>query len=109
MQNRHGTSPGMPPRSDGRRVTSGPSDDDLAARITVRQLMRIYQIIGLAESGHDMRAALRDVQMFILAVAHESGTASFGADITAAEAWADVARWDLVDVRGHRVRPGVVA
>ena len=75
----------------------------------MRQLMRIYQIIGLAEGGHDMRAALRDVQMFILAVAHESGTASFGADITAAEAWADVARWDLVDVRGHQVRPGEVA
>jgi hypothetical protein len=96
----------MPHRLDGRRPTSGRPDDELAARITVHQLMRIYQIIGMAEGGHDMSAALRDVQMFILAVAHESGTGSFGADITAAEAWDDVARWDLVDVRGHQVRPG---
>lgn len=108
MENLHGSTAGTPHRFDGRRLTSGRPDDELAARITVQQLMRIYQIIGLAEGGHDMRAALRDVQMFILAVAHESGTGSFGADITAAEAWDDVARWDLVDVRGHqvdRIRP----
>jgi len=116
VENRHGTSAGMPHRVAGmphrvagRPLTHGRPDQDLAARITVRQLMRIYQIIGLAEGGHDMSAALRDVQMFILAVAHESGSAPFGADITAAEAWDDVARWDLVDIRGHQLRPGEVA
>jgi hypothetical protein len=110
VKNFDGPSAGMPHRPDGRALTSRHPDDDLAARISVRQLMRINQIIGLAEAGHDMTAALRDVQMFILAVAHESGTVSFGADITAAEAWEDVARWDLVDVRGHRLRrPGEVA
>jgi len=109
VENLHGTSAGMPHRVDGRPLTHGRPDDDLAARITVRQLMRIYQLIGLAERGHDVRAALRDVQMFILAVAHESGTAPFGADITAAEAWDDVARWDIVDIRGHQVGPGEVA
>lgn len=109
MENLHGSTADMPHRLDGRRLTSAHPDDELAARITVRQLMRIYQIIGLAEGGHDMRAALRDVQMFILAVAHESGSGTFGADITAAEAWDDVARWDLVNIRGHQLRPGEVA
>jgi len=106
VENSHAGTNGGPHRSDGRRLITRRPDDGLAARITVHQLMRIYQIIGLAEAGHDMSAALRDVQMFILAVAHESGAGSFGADITAAEAWEDVARWDLVDVRGHQVRPG---
>jgi hypothetical protein len=95
MENSQATSPGAQYRVDERRLSYGHPDDELAARISVRQLMRIYQIVGLAERGHDVRAALRDVQMFILAVAHESGTAPFGADITAAEAWADVARWEL--------------
>jgi hypothetical protein len=109
VENLHAPSAGMPHRPDGRALAARRPNDDLAARISVRQLMRIYQIIGLAEGGHDMTAALRDVQMFILAVAHESGAGSFGADITAAEAWEDVARWDLVDVRRRRPRPGEVA
>jgi len=106
VENLHGMSTGAPHRFDGRRRSAARPDDELAARISVHQLMRIYQIIGLAEAGHDMRAPLRDVQMFILAVAHESGTGPFGADITAAEAWDDVARWGLADVRGHQAGHG---
>ncbi len=88
-----------------RRLRAPHVDDDLPARITIRQLVRIYQILRAAESGQSMHGALRDVQLFILAVAHASGTVPFAIDITVDEAWADVDRWHLVDPPATTPRP----
>lgn len=79
------------------RLLRAPHDDDAnPAKMTLRQLVRVGQIISVSLGGRDMTGALGDVERFIFAVASESGPGAGTLAVSAAELWADVDRWPLV-------------
>lgn len=87
----------LPAEEARERLLRAPHDDDNnPVRMTVRQLVRVGQIIAAAREGRDMTGPLLDVERFICAVASESGPGAGTLASTAAEIWPDVDRWPLL-------------
>lgn len=71
-------------------------DDDLPALITVRQLVRIQQIIGGTLTGDDLARSLSAAERYLIAVVSESGRSAGALAYTAADAWEALDRLPLV-------------
>lgn len=79
--------------------------DDNPVGLTVRQCAAIVNLIGGAINGHDMRAALIDIEAFLtLAMANAAlGPGVMAGDLT--ERWERVDSWPVPPAGGPRPQP----